>query len=67
MNASFDIPNLGFVIRPVCLWLLAKSKAADAKRGFPDRRNETLSSTPANSAPSSVLAWKIRRSTSREK
>jgi type I restriction enzyme M protein len=27
---------------PVCLWFLAKSKAADAKRGFRDRRAHTL-------------------------
>jgi len=27
---------------PVCLWFLAKSKAADAKRGFRDRRKHTL-------------------------
>jgi type I restriction enzyme M protein len=27
---------------PVCLWFLAKSKAADAKRGFRDRRAQTL-------------------------
>ena len=27
---------------PVCLWFLAKSKSADAKRGFRDRRNQTL-------------------------
>ncbi len=27
---------------PVCLWFLAKNKAADAKRGFRDRRKETL-------------------------
>ena len=27
---------------PVCLWFLAKSKKADAKRGFRDRRKETL-------------------------
>jgi type I restriction enzyme M protein len=27
---------------PVCLWFLAKSKAADAKRGFRARRKETL-------------------------
>jgi type I restriction enzyme M protein len=27
---------------PVCLWFLAKSKAADAKRGFRDRRQQTL-------------------------
>ena len=27
---------------PVCLWFLAKSKAADAKRGFRDRRLHTL-------------------------
>ena len=27
---------------PVCLWFLAKSKAADAKRGFRDRRQHTL-------------------------
>ena len=27
---------------PVCLWFLAKSKAADAKRGFRDRRKQTL-------------------------
>lgn len=27
---------------PVCLWFLAKDKAADAKRGFRDRRKQTL-------------------------
>jgi type I restriction enzyme M protein len=27
---------------PVCLWFLAKSKGADAKRGFRDRRKQTL-------------------------
>jgi type I restriction enzyme M protein len=27
---------------PVCLWFLAKSKAADSKRGFRDRRKQTL-------------------------
>ncbi|MBA3353249.1 MAG: N-6 DNA methylase, partial [Blastocatellia bacterium] len=27
---------------PVCLWFLAKSKAADAKRGFRERRKQTL-------------------------
>ncbi|MEY4300474.1 MAG: Type restriction enzyme EcoKI protein [Verrucomicrobiota bacterium] len=27
---------------PVCLWFLAKSKNADAKRGFRDRRQQTL-------------------------
>ena len=27
---------------PVCLWFLAKSKAADAQRGFRDRRGHTL-------------------------
>ena len=27
----------------VCLWFLAKNKAADAKRGFRDRRQQTLS------------------------
>jgi type I restriction-modification system DNA methylase subunit len=27
---------------PVCLWFLAKSKNADAKRGFRDRRKQTL-------------------------
>jgi type I restriction enzyme M protein len=27
---------------PVCLWFLAKHKAADAKRGFRDRRRQTL-------------------------
>jgi type I restriction enzyme M protein len=27
---------------PVCLWFLAKDKAADAKRGFRDRRQHTL-------------------------
>ncbi len=27
---------------PVCLWFLAKSKNADAKRGFRDRRHHTL-------------------------
>jgi type I restriction enzyme M protein len=27
---------------PVCLWFLAKSKDADAKRGFRDRRKQTL-------------------------
>jgi type I restriction enzyme M protein len=27
---------------PVCLWFVAKSKAADAKRGFRDRRKQTL-------------------------
>jgi type I restriction enzyme M protein len=27
---------------PVCLWFLTKSKAADTKRGFRDRRRETL-------------------------
>lgn len=26
---------------PVCLWFLAKNKAADAKRGFSDRRQQT--------------------------
>ena len=52
---------------PVCLWFLAKNKAAAAKRGFRDRRKQTLSSTPANSAPSSVLAWETRRLTNREK
>jgi type I restriction enzyme M protein len=27
---------------PVCLWFLAKSKSADVKRGFRDRRKQTL-------------------------
>ena len=27
---------------PVCVWFLAKSKSADAKRGFRDRRQQTL-------------------------
>lgn len=27
---------------PVCLWFLSKSKSADAKRGFRDRRQQTL-------------------------
>ena len=27
---------------PVCLWFLTKNKAADAKRGFRDRRKQTL-------------------------
>ncbi len=27
---------------PVCLWFLAKSKSADSKRGFSDRRKQTL-------------------------
>ena len=27
---------------PVCLWFLAKSKVADAKRGYCDRRKQTL-------------------------
>ena len=27
---------------PVCLWFLSKNKAADSKRGFRDRRKETL-------------------------
>jgi type I restriction enzyme M protein len=27
---------------PVCLWFLAKNKAADANRGFRDRRKQTL-------------------------
>ena len=27
---------------PVCLWFLAKNKCADAKRGFRDRRKQTL-------------------------
>jgi type I restriction enzyme M protein len=27
---------------PVCLWFLAKNKAGDAKRGFRDRRQQTL-------------------------
>ncbi len=27
---------------PVCLWFLAKSKAADARRGFRERRKQTL-------------------------
>ena len=27
---------------PVCLWFLTKNKKADAKRGFRDRRQETL-------------------------
>jgi type I restriction enzyme M protein len=27
---------------PVCLWFLAKNKNADAKRGFRDRRQQTL-------------------------
>jgi type I restriction enzyme M protein len=27
---------------PVCLWFLTKSKKADAKRGFRDRRKQTL-------------------------
>jgi hypothetical protein len=27
---------------PVCLWFLAKNKAADAERGFRDRRKQTL-------------------------
>ena len=27
---------------PVCLWFLTKSKSADAKRGFRDRRKQTL-------------------------
>ena len=27
---------------PVCLWFLAKNKTADAKRGFRDRRKQTL-------------------------
>ena len=31
---------------PVCLWFLAKNKAADAKRGFRDRRKQTLRRNP---------------------
>ena len=31
---------------PVCLWLLAKSKAADAKRGFCERRQQTRRRNP---------------------
>jgi type I restriction enzyme M protein len=27
---------------PVCLWFVAKNKSADAKRGFRDRRKQTL-------------------------
>jgi type I restriction enzyme M protein len=27
---------------PACLWFLANSEAADAKRGFRDRRKQTL-------------------------
>ena len=27
---------------PVCLWFITKNKAADAKRGFRDRRKQTL-------------------------
>jgi type I restriction enzyme M protein len=27
---------------PVCLWFLAKNRAADSKRGFRDRRKQTL-------------------------
>ena len=27
---------------PVCLWFLAKNKAADAERGFRDRRKQIL-------------------------
>ena len=27
---------------PVCLWFIAKNKNADAKRGFRDRRKQTL-------------------------
>ncbi len=27
---------------PVCLWFLAKSKTADAKRGFRDRRKKSF-------------------------
>ena len=39
---------------PVCLWFHAKNKNADAKRGFRDRRKQTLFIEPANSAPSST-------------
>ncbi len=31
---------------PVCLWFLAKNKAAAAKRGFRDRRKQTLHRCP---------------------
>ena len=33
---------------PVCLWFHAKNKNADAKRGFRDRRKQTLFIEPAN-------------------
>ncbi len=40
-SANFDSLSGQFFYSkqiPVCLWFLAKNKAADAKRGFRDRR-----------------------------
>ena len=52
------MPISSFFIHPsafkTCLWFLAKNKNADAKRGFRDRRKQTLFIEPANSAPSST-------------
>ena len=51
LNQTLDISffrNRGDLARfhctaiPVCLWFLAKNKNADAKRGFRDRRKQTL-------------------------
>jgi len=52
-STQFDIRNSSFELRlpvhlfyrtpiPVCLWFLTKNKNADAKRGFRERRKQTL-------------------------
>jgi type I restriction enzyme M protein len=41
---------------PVCLWFLAKNKAAATKRGFRDRRKQTLSIMDRNQFTPSTLA-----------
>ena len=44
VDCMVALPGQIFYIRqiPVCLWFLAKNKNADAKRGFRDRRKQTL-------------------------
>ena len=51
IETALDQPNCtfstsSFLIHPSnfspCLWFLAKNKNADAKRGFRDRRKQTL-------------------------
>ena len=41
---------------PACLWFLANNKNADAKRGSETAANRPSSSTPANSARSSIAS-----------